>query len=411
MTRYKKILIAMPLFLAILIDGMGLGIIFPILTALIIDPNVSILPTDTSSVMRNLYYGFAISSFMVAWFFGAAMLGDLSDMIGRKKSLMISLTGSAVGFFLTAVGVITHMYWILVLGRLIDGFTAGSQSIAQAGIVDISGAEDRTRFLGYILFASSLGFIFGPICGGFLSDPSIVSWFSFSIPFYFSGGLAVLNVLLIYFFYHDLQVPHRRMELNFGHALSLFTSAFKHPQIRRLSVILLVLMLGWSSYYTFVSLYLLNKFHYTPTEISEYLALGAVGFAIGTAYLINVLTSVLSHSQIIVLGLLLAITGLGLTITTSNIPMLWSMAILMCCGIAIAYTALLSMFSNEVSESEQGWVMGITQAIGAFAFGLTGFVEAFVSNFALEATMIVSLILLIAAAVITLPWRRAAPQM
>lgn len=407
MTRNKKLLLAMPLFLAILIDGMGLGIIFPILSALITDPHVSILPGSTNSAMRNFYYGLAISSFMIAWFFGAAMLGDLSDMIGRKKSLMISLIGSAVGFFLTAIAVITHTYWVMLLGRLIDGFTAGSQSIAQAAVVDISGPEDRTRFLGYILFAASLGFILGPICGGFLSDASIVSWFSFSVPFYFSGGLAVLNVLLIYFYYHDAHVPHRKMELNLGHAIYLFTSAFKHPQIRKLSVILLILMLGWSSYYSFVSLYLLNKFHYTPTQISEYLALAAVGFALGTAYLINILTKIMSHHLIIVLGLALAAIGLALTIITSNNTILWLMAIVMCSGVSTAYTALLALFSNEASESEQGWVMGITQAIGAFAFGITGFVEAFVSNFMLEATMIAALILLIAAAIMTLPKQRA----
>lgn len=407
MTHKRKVLLAMPLFLAILIDGMGLGIIFPILSAITTDPHVSILPAATSSSLRNFYYGLTISSFMIAWFFGAAILGDVSDMIGRKKSLMISLIGSAVGFFMTAIAVFGHLYWLLVLGRLIDGFTAGSQSIAQAAVVDISGPKDTTRFLGYILFAASLGFILGPICGGFLSDSSLVSWFDFSVPFYFSGALAIINVLLIQWFYHEAPSKKRKLEINVMHALHLFGSAFKHEKIRKLSVILLLMLLGWSSYYTFVSLFLMHKFHYAPTQISEYLALAAVGFGIGTAYLINVFSKYMSQNMITIIGMLMAAASLLVTITTANIALLWMVSIPMCAGIAISYTALLGLFSAQADETEQGWVMGITQSLGAFAFGLTGFVEAFVSNVSLEAPMIVAILFLVVASVIMTAFRAA----
>ncbi len=75
---------------------------------------------------------------MICWFFGAAILGDLSDSVGRKKSLMICLIGAFLGYLLSAIAIAFHNFWFLILGRIIAGFTSGSQPIAQAAIVDIS---------------------------------------------------------------------------------------------------------------------------------------------------------------------------------------------------------------------------------------------------------------------------------
>ena len=78
-----------PLFLVLAIDSMGLGILFPILSAMIIDPSSTFLATTTPNLMREFYYGAIIGIYMIAWFFGSAILGDLSDIIGRKKALLI----------------------------------------------------------------------------------------------------------------------------------------------------------------------------------------------------------------------------------------------------------------------------------------------------------------------------------
>lgn len=395
MTNNSKFMAAMPLFLAIFLDGVGLGIIFPVLGAIMIDPHASILPAATTDVMRNFYYGLVISVFMAAWFFGSAILGDLSDMIGRKKSLMVCLIGSAIGFVLSAIAVVTHSYWLLVIGRIIDGFTAGSQPIAQAAVIDMSAPQDKTRYLGYILFAASCGFIFGPLFGGFLSDATLISWFGFAMPFYFAAVMALLNVVLVAWMYHEPEVLRRQVKINLYHAVELFSSAFKHAGVRNLSVILMLMMVGWSSYYTFISLFLLGKFNFTPTMISEYLALGAVGFGIGTGYLINMLLKYMTQRNVAILGLLMAALGIFINVTTTTPVILWSVVVFVCTGIALTYVALLGLFSEQVSETEQGWVMGITGSIGAFAFAVTGFIEAFMSSLSVSAPMMSAAILLV----------------
>src|SRR3990167_9514251 len=130
-----------PLFLVLFIDGMGLSLLFPVLNSIIVDPHSDFLATSVFDSTRDLLYGVTVGIFMICWFFGAAFLGDLSDMIGRKKALMICLMGSFLGYLLSAFAVLAHSLLFLIIGRVVAGFTAGSQPIAQAAIVDISEPE------------------------------------------------------------------------------------------------------------------------------------------------------------------------------------------------------------------------------------------------------------------------------
>src|SRR3990167_6506766 len=91
----------LPLFFVIMIDSMGLGILFPIMSDLLINHQTLFLPVTTSDTTRQLLYGLTIGIYMIAWFFGSAILGDLSDSIGRRKSLLICLIGATCGYFIS----------------------------------------------------------------------------------------------------------------------------------------------------------------------------------------------------------------------------------------------------------------------------------------------------------------------
>src|SRR3990167_11242446 len=138
----QSLLKAAPLFLVIAIDSMGLGILFPILSAMLISHGSHFLPNSTSDFLRELIYGVTIGIYMIAWFFGSAILGDLSDTMGRKKSLMICLIGATLGYAISAIAIGMHSIVFLIVGRVLAGFTAGSQPIAQAAIVDVSSDEN-----------------------------------------------------------------------------------------------------------------------------------------------------------------------------------------------------------------------------------------------------------------------------
>jgi len=376
----KSLLKAAPLFLVIAIDSMGLGILFPILSAMLISHASHFLPGSTSNFSRELLYGVTIGIYMIAWFFGSAMLGDLSDIMGRKKSLMICLIGATLGYVISAIAIGFHSIVFLIVGRVLAGFTAGSQPIAQAAIVDVSAPENRARNIGYILLAVSLGFVLGPIMGGILSNNQWVSWFTFATPLYFAGILSLINCIVLYFTFQETFMRTKKIKIRLYYAIQIFVEAFKSKSIRLLSLVLLIETAGWSEYFTFVSQFLLRRFHYTVSEVSFFIAVLAIGFSIGFGFLVNPVAKRFDLKNCVVANLCIAAILCLITAMVHIAIVIWIGAILIGMSVALLYSILITLFSNQVSASEQGWVMGITNSVSALSFGITSLMSGFAAD-------------------------------
>lgn len=361
-----------PLLLVLLIDGMGLGLVFPILNSLIFDSNF--LSTNLMSpTMQNLIYGGIVGIFMFCWFFGAAVLGDLSDKIGRKKSLQICLFGAFLSYFLSAFAVFYHSLALLIVGRVVAGFTSGSQPIAQAAIIDLSTPENKTRNIGYILLALSIGFIIGPLLGGILSDKSIVSWFNASVPFIFAATISLLNMFLLAWLFNETFVTKgTTLRVNPYQAINIFISAFQNKKIRTLSYLFFLFIFGWSSFYSFIALFLLKIYSFSSTQVSLYMALMGVGFGIGNGYLANYFATLFALRTNFIWACLSGAFLILLIVFCQSLWLTWFLIAPIAIAISIAYTAILTLFSNQVDENSQGWIMGVTGSILAFVFGLDG---------------------------------------
>lgn len=383
MTQNKNhsLLPMLPLFLVLFIDGMGLGLLFPILNTILIDPNAQFLAESTSALLRSFYYGFTIGIFMLCWFFGAAILGDLSDSIGRKKCLMVCLFGSFFGYLLSAFAIAYHSFVLLLIGRIIAGFTAGSQPIAQAAIVDVSTEEMKPRNIGFILLSISLGFVFGPIFGGLLSNSNLISWFNFAVPMYFAAAISLFNALILGLWFKETLVrTKKKISIRWDHAITIFISAFKHPTITRYSVVLLVMVFGWSNYFSFIPLYLLQTYHYTVMQNSLYLAVLGLGFSVGCGYATSWFTKNFQFDNIVIVGLLVTASQVLLALLAGEQWILWVSTFIIGISLSVAYSVLLTIFSNQVANSEQGWVMGVTGSIMALCFGLTSVFTGLVAH-------------------------------
>lgn len=381
MKKDKSILSMLPLFLVLFIDGMGLGLLFPIINTILIEPNAGFLAEGTSEVLRNFYYGLTIGIFMICWFFGAAILGDLSDTIGRKKSLMICLIGAFLGYSLSAIAIMCHSFWTLILGRMIAGFTAGSQPIAQAAIIDVSSDERKSRNIGFILLSISLGFVFGPIFGGLLSNPALVSWFSFTVPMYFAAAISLFNaVILALMFEETLATVKQPVRIRWHHSISIFISAFKHPGITRYSVVLLVMIFGWSNYFTFIPLYLLQTWHYSAMQNSFFLAVMGLGFSVGCGYVVELFTKRCNFDNIVIGGLAITASQVLIFLISDQEWVLWVTTFIIGVSLSVAYSVLLTIFSNQVDNNEQGWVMGVTGSIMALCFGVSSIFTGLVAH-------------------------------
>lgn len=369
------------LFLLIFIDSMGLGLLFPILNSAMLDPTSTFFNATINLSSRYHWYSATLSLFMLGWFFGAAMLGDLSDCIGRKKSLIICLIGGAIGYLLSALGIGFHSLSLVIIGRIIAGLTAGSQSIAQAAVVDLSTDDNKAQHIAYIILSGCLGFAFGPILGALLVNPNIIHWFTLTTPLYAAALLCLLNLaLLLVSFQETFHGKLKMSSIRWYRAIEVFISAFKHADIKQLVLVFFVFMFSWNGFFSFISPFVMARYGFGTSGVSLYMACLGCGFSLGSGYLVGFLNHHFSLSRssavVLVLGSL-AMFGIIYT------PTPWlSWVFVFCVGamLSVAYANVITLFSKQVDAQHQGWVMGVSGSVMALASALSIFFVGFIAT-------------------------------
>ena len=231
------------------------------------------------------------------------------------------------------------------------------------------------RNIGYILLALSLGFIVGPLLGGILSDKHIVSWFNFAVPFYFAAIISLINMGLLWWLFNETFVSKSTtFRVNPYQAIDIFISAFKNEKIKILSIIYFIFIFGWSSFYSFIALFLLKVYQFTPTQVSLFMAVMGVGFGIGNGYLSNFLAIRFPLRILFIYSSLITAGMIFLMLIMHSSLFNWLIMAPIACAVSVAYTAILTVFSNQVDENSQGWVMGVTGSIMAFVFAVDGII-------------------------------------
>ncbi len=392
----------LPLFFIIFIDSIGLGIVYPILTPIFLNVHQGILPPTVSIVRREWLYGLCLGLYPLFTFLGAPLLGDLSDFAGRKKVLIICLLGSFVGYLLAGLAVYIHSVPILLLSRIIDGFTSGSQPIAQAAIVDISPAHKKAANLSLMLLALSLGLVFGPMFGGFLSDHRLVSWFNLATPFYFAALLAFVNVYWLQCFFQETSSRAGKIKIKLARGFEVFAAGFKHKTVRFLAIIFLVMQLGWSCYFQYISFYLVRVYHITPRDIGLFFGFLGIGFMIAMAVVMRILVKYFAVKHIAWVSLMVVTGGLLMTYLPQNYLYPWVFGFIIAIASALIYTSMITLFSDQVGEDRQGWVMGISSAIASLAWAIMAFTGGTLGSLPAVAPLVVATILVGASAFLAL---------
>ena len=361
----------MALFLVLIIDAMGIGLVLPLIGPLFISRTSAFVAFNMSIPIRDILYGVTMASFCVFMFFGAPFLGDLSDHLGRKKVLLMCLFGTALGLAISAIGVDFDSITLLIAGRTVAGFMAGSQALAQAAIIDISDKNNKAKNLSLISLASCLGFVMGPILAGVTSNKALWSGFSFATPFWIAAALAIINGLALLFTFRETFHPKPKQRIKLTRGAEVFISAFTNKLVRKLALIYLLAELGWALYFQFIPLLLINAYQYSAAQISHYMAWMGVVFAFTFLVIVRIIEKYIRVEKTVIPSLLLTAVGI-LMLLTHNTVILWLSAIPTCIGGALFYVALLTKFSNAVDENHQGWAMGVFAALVAVAWSVGG---------------------------------------
>ncbi|MEN9654051.1 MAG: hypothetical protein RL235_163, partial [Chlamydiota bacterium] len=187
--------------LVVFLDWTGIGLVYPIFSAMLFHPDCPILHESTSHALRGWYLGVLLASMSIAQFFSSPILGSLSDQKGRKPIFIITLLLTAVGYLLSAGAIWGESLGYLILSRVVVGLAAGNASVVSATIADLSSHENKTKNFGLFSMACGVGFTLGPFLGGELSQ------FGFAVPFICSAIATLTNTLLMLYYFKETHIP------------------------------------------------------------------------------------------------------------------------------------------------------------------------------------------------------------
>lgn len=368
--KYREIA---PCIFAIIIDALGFGLVYPVMTAIFTTTHSPVLSADASTQLRDFYLGLGFMLYPLCMFFGTSFMADLSDNYGRKKILMICMAGIGISFFAMALGVVFSSVLLLMLGRALSGLMAGSQPIAQAAISDLSTLETKAKNMSIIALSYCIGSVLGPLLGGVTSDHTLISWFSFSTPFFIAAILALLAFFWIVISFKETFISQNKKPINIFRPVQIFIEAFENPAVRILALVFLLMQIGFSIYFQFIIVHMKYAYNYSNWQLGAIQGMIGFGFAIGL--LIGMPISMKKNWKIITIAITTGIlTGIGqlFAAITHTADLQWLLAVFIAGFDIMAFTTMLTLFSNAVDKNTQGWVMGIANAVMALSWAITG---------------------------------------
>ena len=339
------------IFITVLIDVIGLGIIIPVMPSLLVELTGAEL-YNAAQVAGVLMFTYALMQFLFA-----PVLGNLSDAYGRRPVLLLSLVALGINYLI--MGVAGSLFWLFV-GRILSGMSGATYATANAYIADISDEQERAVNFGRVGAAFGLGFVIGPAIGGLLAD------FGTRVPFLFAAGLAFANAAYGYFILPEtLALEKRRpFEVTRANPLGAIAQMRQYPIIMGLLAVIVLYQLGHDVNPAVWSFYMIEKFGWTERDIGLSLAAVGLSMAIVQGGLIGAILDRLGERRAALIGLVIGGIGFVGFGTASQGWMIYAW-IIPFAFVGIAMPAIRGIMSRQVGPDQQGELQGAIASLMA----------------------------------------------
>ena len=338
------------IFLTVFIDLLGFGILIPIL------PSFSIkeLGVDEAAV------GIAIALYSFVQFMFNPILGKFSDKHGRKPVIVMCLLINAIGYVIFAF---TDSYLILLVSRVVAGVGGSSIAVAQAYIADVTTKENRSKGMGLIGSAFGLGFVFGPLIGGFLSKLGYMETGLGAASFSFISFIVTMILLPESLQEREHHIETKRKIFNFDAIIK----TFKHPELAILISLFFILTFSFANIYGTFALLGMQVYGFSDLQNGYIFGIVGLSSAVVQGGLIGPITNLLGKKRILIVGSFLIMVTLAIIPYAGNFLGLAIDSIFLSLGTGMLQPTLLSLISEVAPEAEQGITLGVNQSLSALA--------------------------------------------
>jgi DHA1 family tetracycline resistance protein-like MFS transporter len=338
-------------FFTALMDSIGFGIILPVMPTLLME--VSAEGLSSSAV----YGGWLMFSFAIMQFVAMPILGNLSDAYGRKPVLLGSLLVLSINYLIMGLA---QSLVLLFIGRLISGIGSATFSTCNAYIADVTSVEERAQFFGLMGAAFGLGFVIGPVLGGFLGE------YGSRVPFFATAGLIFFNLLVGLIFLPESHTPNNRRPFEIRRA-NPFSAMKQMSQFKIAFGIIGVLFLYNMGHHALPAVWTfwgIEKFDWSPREIGYSLGFIGILMVFSQGYLIRIVIPALGMRWAGVVGLSFTITSF-LGYALSQTPTMAYMFMIAGALGGLAGPAMSGIASSQVGPDQQGELQGAIGSVGS----------------------------------------------
>ncbi len=336
---------------------------------LILSETHGFLPQGTSLTVRNLYLGALFASYPLTQLIGAPVLGEYSDLAGRKKALYVSINGVAVGFILSGVACLTVNLYLLFFSRLFTGFFAANLGICLSAVADISPDEkERSKNFTTLTVVGGIAWSIAMLIGGLFSNPSDSSFFHPSIPFWLAAFLSFQSLVAVALFYTETHEPKKKTSINFAKGFHDLQHAFTAKSIRPYLIIVLFWALGRGLATQWFSTYSILEYAVDQDTIAWTLLAQTIFWMIGGLICNPLLLKKFNSMTITTIGALLGGVTLLAVPLFSHFYFFVGVYWLSILFAAFTFSNTMNLVSIHASDEDQGKIMGLSQSMFSLAW-------------------------------------------
>jgi DHA1 family tetracycline resistance protein-like MFS transporter len=367
------------IFGTLLLDMIGTGMVFPIIPILFTDPSSpAFMLHGYSQAAQYFVAGLITALFGLMQFIAAPLLGELSDVFGRKRLLLLGVGTLAAAQALFGFGIEVQSLTILLVSRTIAGLAGANISIAQAAVADITRPEDRAKNFGLIGAAFGVGFILGPVLSGWIASYT----HNAAAPFWFASILGIVNLVFVSIMLPETRrvAAEVRRRFNLLRGFHNIKQAFLDVQARAIYLASFLYLAGFTFLTAFMGVLLVVRFGFDAAAVGTFFGVVGLWVVLTQLLLVRFITRFYDEKAILRVSLLILAFGICIYPFLPNTLFIFAMIPFVAVPQGLSMVNMQSLISKSVSADKQGAALGINASLLALSQGVIPLVAGFGSG-------------------------------